>query len=329
MPKKNENKNLTLTAIAKSYSDEAEAWKFMESVCWPNGPVCPHCGSINHAYFLEPESGSRTTKTGKVSYRRLWKCADCRQPFSVLVGSLFEDSKIPLSKWLIAVHEISADKNGISSCELGRKLDITQKSAWFMAHRIREAMTLPALSGKLKGIVEADETYFGGEAKNMHKSKRKEKITGRGTKNKIPVFAIVERGGEVRSQVMTNVTGDNIREVLRANVESSASLMTDTSTVYPKAGKEFALHETVDHSADEYVRGEAYTNTAEGHFSQLKRSIDGTHHHVSEKHLQRYLAEFDFRYSTRKEEDGERTLKMFKRVSGKRLFYKKPVSKKE
>jgi len=325
MPKKNENKNLTLTAIAKSYSDEAEAWKFMESVTWPNGPVCQKCGVIGTAYLL----GDQKTSTGKKSYRRLWKCADCRETFSVLVNTIFEDSKIPLSKWLIAVHEISGDKNGISSCELARKLDITQKSAWFMAHRIREAMTLPPLSDKLKGTVEADETYFGGEAKNMHKSVRKQKITGRGTKNKVPVFAIVERGGEVRSQVMTNVTGDNIREVLKAHVDESASLMTDTSTVYPKAGKEFASHEMVDHSADEYVRGSAYTNTAEGHFSQLKRSIDGTHHHVSEKHLPRYLAEFDFRYSTRKDADGERTLKAIKKTVGKRLYYKMPVEKAE
>src|SRR5436190_1142695 len=159
MPKKNENKNLTLTAIAKSYSDEAEAWKFMESVTWPNGRICPHCGVIGTQYYLEPKEHRKTT-TGKKSYRRVWKCADCRETFSVLVGTIFEDSKIPLSKWLIAVHEISGDKNGISSCELGRKLDITQKSAWFMAHRIREAMTLPPLSDKLKNKVEADETYF-------------------------------------------------------------------------------------------------------------------------------------------------------------------------
>jgi len=322
MPKKIEKKTLTLDKIAKLYSDEEAAYKHFESIRWPNGPICPHCGVIDSAYYLEPKEGHRVTSTGKISYRRLWKCAECREPFSVLVGTIFEGSKIALAKWLLAFHEVCADKNGISSHELGRKLDITQKSAWFMLHRIRYCLARNGNLDKMTGTVEADETYFGGEAKNMHKSVRKEKITGRGAKNKIAVFAVVERGGEVRSQVMKNVNGDNIRDVLKAHVDESANLMTDTSTVYPKAGKEFASHEAVDHSADEYVRGSAYTNTAEGHFSQLKRSIDGTHHHVSEKHLDRYLAEFDYRYSTRKDEDGERTEKTIRRAAGKRLTYK-------
>ena len=324
MPKKIEKKTLTLDKIAKLYSDEEAAYKHFESIRWPNGPICPHCGTIDHAYFLKPKEGERTTKTGKISYRRIWKCAEpkCYKKFSVLVGTIFEDSSIPLAKWLLAFHEVCADKNGISSCELARKLDITQKSAWFMLHRIRYSLARDGKLDKMTGTVEADETYFGGEAKNMHKAKRKAKIQGRGTVGKVAVFAMVERDGEVRSQVMKNVNGDNVTEVLKANVDESAALMTDTSTVYPKAGKEFASHEMVDHSADEYVRGSAYTNTAEGHFSQLKRSIDGTHHHVSEKHLDRYLAEFDFRYSTRKVEDGERTEKTIRRAAGKRLTYK-------
>jgi transposase-like protein len=322
MPKKIETKNLTLISIARNFSNEAEAWEFLEGVRWPDGPICPHCGVVNEAHYIEPTEGNtrKTTQGGK-SYRRVWRCEACREQFSVMVGTIFEDSKVPLSKWLLAIHEISSDKNGVSSCELGRKLDITQKSAWFMGHRIRLAIASVA-PGYLKGIVEADETYFGGKAKNMHKSKRKEKITGRGTVGKVAVFAMVERGGKVRSQVMHNVDSEAVGLVLNANVDPEAALMTDTSTVYPGPGKAFASHETVDHSADEYVRGDVYTNTAEGHFSQLKRSIDGTHHHVSEKHLDRYLAEFDFRYSTRKDADGERTEKTIRKFSGKHITYK-------
>lgn len=329
MPKKNENNTLTISKIAKTLSDEAAAWDFVEKMRWSNGVVCPHCGAIDNAYFLEPQSGERITSTGKKSYRRVWKCGACREQFSVLVGTIFEDSKIPLSKWLLAIHEMCADKNGISSCELARKLDITQKSAWHLGHRIRYAMQRAPLVEKLKGTIEADETYFGGEAKFMHKSKREKKITGRGTVGKVPVFSIVARDGEVRSQTMKNVNGDSVSDVLNTNVDSTATLMTDTSTVYPKAGKEFSAHEVVDHSAGEYVRksknGKAHINTAEGHFSQLKRSIDGTHHHVSEKHLDRYLAEFDFRRNTRKQKDGARTEDSIIRTGGKRLTYRTPI----
>jgi transposase-like protein len=326
MPKKIERKTLTLSAIAKQFSDEEEAYKYVEQIRWANGIVCPHCGSVNKAYYLEPKEGQRKTRMGKKTYRRVWKCAECHEQFSVLVGTIFEDSKIPLSKWLLAINEMCADKNGVSSLGLARKLGITQKSAWFMGHRIRYAMTRAPLSDKLQGTVEADETYFGGKAENMHQSKRERVIQGRGTVGKVPVFSVVERGGEVRSQTMKNVTGKNVEKALNENVDHSATLMTDTSSVYPQLGKEFASHETVDHSAGEYVRGKAHINSAEGHFSQLKRSIDGTHHHVSEKHLDRYLAEFDFRYTTRKEEDGHRTKKTIERIAGKRLTYKMAVS---
>jgi len=159
---------LTLSTIAKQYHDEAEAYKLIESLRWSNGPVCPHCGSINHAYFLTPKAGARKTRTGAASARRVWKCGDCRKQFSVLVGTIFEDSKIPLSKWLLAIHQLCSDKNGTAAHELHRTLGITQKSAWFMAHRIRYAMERDPLAGMLQGTVEVDETYWGGEAKNMH-----------------------------------------------------------------------------------------------------------------------------------------------------------------
>lgn len=316
---------LNLSTLAKQYSDETAAWAYMESIRWPNGPVCPHCGTINHAYYLAPKSGERTTKTGKVSYRRLWKCGDCRQQFSVLVGTIFEDSHIPLSKWLIAYYLICAGKNGVAALELSRILGIAYSSAWFMAHRIRFALSRPDGQDKLGRVVEADETYIGGKAKGKR---------GRGAANKTPVVTLIERDGEARSQVVTNVTGENIKAVLQKHVAPEATLMTDSFPVYNKPGQEFAAHHTVDHGAKEYARTEGegesairvHINTAEGFFSQLKRSIDGTYHHVSEEHLHRYLAEFDYRYNTRKVKDSERTITAIRQAAGKRLMYRNTVA---
>lgn len=312
---------LTLSTLAAHFSDEESAYLLMEATRWPQGPVCPHCGSVNRAYYLAPKSGARTTRTGKTTYRRLWKCADCRQQFSVLVGTIFEDSHIPLSKWLLAIHLLCAGKNGVSALELSRTLGIAYRSAWFMCHRIRYAMARPPLVDKLTGTVEADETYVGGRAHGKR---------GRGAANKTPVFTLVERDGQARSQVMQRVTGENVGEVLRTQVESESTLMTDTFPVYTKPGQEFAEHETVDHGRKEYARTtergkRAHINTAEGFFSQLKRSIDGTHHHVSAKHLHRYLAEFDYRYNTRKVKDGTRTMQTIRQSAGKRLRYREPV----
>lgn len=307
---------LNLSQIAKHFSDEAEAYKVVERLRWPNGPVCPHCGVIGHAYFLEPQSGARKTRTGKETYRRVWKCGACRKQFSVLVGTIFEDSKIPLSKWLLAIHLMCSGKNGVSAHELHRMLGIAYRSAWFMAHRIRYAMERPPLVDKLQGTVEADETYVGGRAHGKR---------GRGAANKVPVVTLVERDGEARSQAMKHVTGENIKEVLQENVEPTARLMTDGYQVYTAAGKEFASHETVNHGAGEYVRGDVHVNKAENYFSQLKRSIDGTYHHVSERHLPRYLSEFDYRYNRRKVSDGERSEEAIRRVAGKRLRYDQPT----
>lgn len=316
---------LTVSAIAQHFSDEEAAYLYLEHTRWPDGPVCPHCGAAGHAYYLAPQSGQRMTRTGKPSYRRLWKCGECRQPFSVLVGTIFEDSHIPISKWLLAFHMVCAGKNGVSALELSRTLGLAYRTAWFMAHRIRYVLARPDgpsldAADKLDGTVEADETYIGGK----HQGKR-----GRGALGKTPVFTLVERSGEARSQVMEHVTSANVREVLTAQADTSAVLMTDTLPVYQQPGQEFAAHETVDHSQDEYARdtphGRAYTNTAEGFFSQLKRSIDGTYHHVSAWHLHRYLAEFDYRYTTRKVKDGERTVKAIRQTAGKRLMYQRPA----
>jgi len=305
--------NLNLSTIAKQYADEESAWLFFESIRWPNGPICPNCGVVGHAYYLEPKAGTRKTSTGKVSYRRLWKCGEGRETFSVLVGSVFEDSKVPLSKWLLAFHMMCAGKNGVAALELQRTLNIAYRSAWFMAHRIRYAMAHESFDKPLEGTVEADETYVGGKAHGKR---------GRGAANKTPVVSLVERGGKVRSRVVTNVNGKNVKEVLQANVSPDATLMTDSYQVYTEPGKMFAAHETVDHGKGEYVRDEAHTNTAEGYFSQLKRSLDGTHHHVSAKHLPRYVGEFDFRYNSREVTDGERTVQAVRKTAGKRLQYR-------
>jgi len=252
---------LNLSMIAKHFSSEEAAYELIESIRWPNGHICPHCGSVDHAYYLTPKNGYRTTRTGRTTYRRVWKCADCREQFSVLVGTIFEDSKIPLSKWLLAIHLLCQGKNGVSAHELHRTLDITYKSAWFMAHRIRYAMEREPLASKLEGIVQADETYIGGKARGKR---------GRGAANKTPVVTLVERDGEARSQVIEHATGKNIKSALEAQVSKEARLMTDELNVYIQPGQAFASHEMVEHGKGEYVRGDVHINTAEGYFSQLK-----------------------------------------------------------
>lgn len=313
---------INLSQIAKNFSDEDAAYQVVERIRWPHGPICPHCGVVGSAHYIAPTDGPRKTRTGKETYRRVWRCEDCKQQFSVLVGTIFEDSKIPLSKWLIAIHMMSAGKNGVSALELQRTLGIAYRSAWFMAHRIRCAMDRPPLSNnpKLKGIIEADETYVGGKEKGKRGRPGKES-------KKTPVVSLIERGGEVRSQTTTDVTGETLGGLLTKHTEPDSRLMTDTFAAYNEPGKAFVSHETVDHSKDEYVRGDVHVNTAEGYFSQLKRSIDGTYHAVSRQHLPRYLAEFDYRYNTRKVPDGERTERAIRQTTGKRLRYREPVAR--
>jgi len=308
--------DLNLSTLAKHFSDVEAAWLLVETLRWPNGEKgCPHCGVIGQHYFLAPKA-RRTTSTGKVSYRRIWKCADCRKQFSVLVGTIFEDSKLPLSKWLLGIYLMCSGKNGVSALELSRQLGITQKSAWHMGHRIRLAMTREPMASKMSGIVEADETYIGGQAR------------GRGQgfiQNKTSVFALVERGGEVRAQVMKRVTRNNIEEAIRDQVDLDATtLMTDRSTLYVPIGRKFAGgHGRVDHGRGEYARdgGHTHSNTVENFFGQLKRSLDGTHHHVGEDHLHRYVDEFSYRYNTRGWTDGQRLMDTVFSTQGRRLTY--------
>jgi len=292
---------------------EDQSREMIEKLRWSDGIICPKCGSDKGAYKLQskPESKNKM-RPG------LYKCKACTQKFTVTMGTIFEDSHIPLKKWLLAIHLMNASKKGISAHQMHRMLDITYKAAWFMAHRIRFAMTEQPL-GQLLGTIEADETYIGGK---MRGGKR-----GRGSENKTPVFALVERGGELRAGKVQNVTGKTLKGIIRNNVTSDSRIMTDNFLAYKGLDKEFAGHETVDHGAKEYVRGDAYTNTLEGWFSLLKRGVNGTFHHVSEQHLDRYVGEFVYRYNNREMPDGERAKKAIRKTEGKRLMYKETKEK--
>lgn len=305
------------------FNDEDAARKHFEALRWPNGPVCPHCGVIGNATELQGKS----TRPG------VYKCKEkeCRKPFSATIGTLYERSHIPLHKWLLATHLLTSSKKGMSAHQLFRMLGFgSYRTAWFMAHRIREGMRelFPEATGPFGGegsIIEADETYIGGKEKNKHKAKR---TTGaNGGVGKEMAFSLVERGGKVRSHHMANVSAKNIGPVLEAQLGEAAAktrLMTDGEGQYRLVAPMFASHGAVNHGVGEYVRGDIHTNTIEGFFSILKRGIIGTYHHVSATHLKRYLAEFDFRYNERMAlgvNDQQRAAKAVSGVVGKRLTY--------
>ena len=305
---------------AKRCNDANAARKHLEAVRWPDGAICPHCGSVGNAHRIK----------GKSARPGLWFCADCRKQFTVTVGTLFERSKIPLHKWLLAVHLLSSSKKGMSAHQLHRMLGVTYKTAWFMAHRIREAMreTNPGPLGGTGKTVEADETVIGGKERNKHKSKRNPKNIG--VVGKEVAFSLVERGGKVRSFHVPAVNAKTLRPILVTQVSRKSFLRTDDAGQYRVIGPEFAGYETVNHGIEEYVRGDAHTNTIEGYFSLLKRGIMGVYHHVSQQHLKRYLGEFDFRYNERmalKVNDEERADKVLAGIGGKRLTYRRPDSR--
>src|ERR1700722_10988451 len=281
-----------MSILSKPYfHDEAKAYAYLEGVLWPSGPVCPHCGSTERIGAM----GGNATRIG------LKKCYACRKQFTVKVGTVYESSHIPLHKWLQATYLMCASKKGISALQIQRTLEITYKSAWFMCHRIREAMrdgNLTPMGGQNK-VVEIDETYVGGKEKNKHASKRLR--AGRGAVGKAPVVSLVERDGRVRSMHLPEVTSKTLAPILKRHINKQTYLMTDDARVYPPITGDFAGHGTVNHGDGEYVRGNFWhTNTVENYFSILKRGIVGTFHHVSQQHLGRYVAEFDFRYNERK-----------------------------
>lgn len=307
------------------FTDADKAREHLESLRWPNGPLCPHCGNADPQRIR--------AMTGKAHRKGVYQCNECREQFTVTVGTVFERSKIPLNKWLLATHLLCASKKGMSAHQLHRMLGVTYKTSWFMCHRIREAMRPDRQSsGPLGGagkIVEADETYFG-------KTEMQPKLRRDGTPyltkgkggpaGKRAVFALVERGGQVRSFHVDNANANTIREALVTNADRESRLFTDESRLYIKVGAEFGEHQTVRHVAKEYVRGVVHTNTIENVFSVFKRGMKGVYQHCAEKHLHRYLSEFDFRYNTRtalKVSDVERRDLALQGIEGKRLTYRR------
>jgi transposase-like protein len=320
-------KRLTITDLADKLRTEADAYKFLEDLRWNGEPVCPHCGSVEQHYFLTPKDGStRKTRTGSESQRRVWKCRSCRKQFSVLTGTIFHGTKVPVRTWVFVVFEMASSKNGVAAKEIERKYGLAPKTAWFMMHRIREAMKREPMAGLLTGRVVVDETYIGGKPSNRHGHKRGH--GGQGKTDKTPVMALVSHEtGEIVTKVVPNVTGGNLAAALRGEVDvERVVLHTDEGAHYKTLPLREGQHFTVNHSAGEYVRGDVSTNQAENFFSQLKRSIDGTHHHVSVPHLDRYLAEFSFRYSYRTESDADRMARLVGQSGGKRLTYRQPTS---
>jgi transposase-like protein len=295
---------------APRFKDENAARKHLESIRWPDGPVCPHCGGTERNSPLN----------GEAHRPGLIFCGDCRSQFTVTVGTVFEDSKIPLHKWVLATHLLCASKKGMSSKQLERMLGVTYKTAWFMSHRIRKAMETQhrePMGGRGK-IVEADETYFGSKYRKASKA--------RGPAHKNAVFALVERDGKARSFHVPNVTANSLKPILFGHVKTESHLMTDSATRFWNVGKQFADHSAVNHSQGEYVRGIAHTNTIENFFGVLKRGLIGTYQHVGGQHLQRYLSEFEFRYNNRQAvgvHDEERANLALKGISGKRLTYRR------
>ena len=310
------------TFAAPHFTNDEDARKMLESILWPEGPVCPHCGVVGHSYA--------TKRAG------VYRCAEsvCRKDFTVTMRTVMERSKIALHKWLQAFHLMSSSKKGISAHQLHRTLQIGYEAAWFMTHRIREAMRdggLAPLGGEGK-VVEADETYFGPVAKDKV---RKVTTSGRpftkagrtGPSNKRAIVSLVERGGNVRSFHVAVADAPSVAAIVNENILRETRLHTDESRLYTRVGVEFANHETVNHSAKEYARGDVTTNSVEGFFSIFKRGMKGNYQHCAEKHLHRYLAEFDFRFNHRTAlgfTDGERTTLAVKNASGKRLTYRQP-----
>lgn len=316
-----ENQELTLMQVMSRFSTEEAAREYFEQIRWPDGkPICPHCGNAGQKriYRLKPNRAKKI-RPG------LYACTECGQQFTVTVGTVCEDSHIPLHKWLVAFYLMCASKTQISALQIQRQLELgSYRTAWFLCHRIRYALKEVMPTEKLDNTVEVDETFVGG------------KVRGRGrryTGNKATVVALVERGGQVRSKVVGRLTKKALAALIKAHVMPSAHLNTDESSLYTETGKIFASHDTVNHSAEEYVRHDkntgrtASTNAVEGFFGNSKRSIDGTHHQVSGKHLPLYLAELDHKYNTREVSDGARTVIGIQKIEGKRLMLRPPVKK--
>jgi transposase-like protein len=319
-----------MSVLDKPYfTDEAAAFAHVEALLWADGRVCPHCGVIGNSYPLKGVRSKASKKNPNgVERHGLYKCGDCRKQFTVRIGTIFEESHLELHLWLQAIHLMTSSKKGISAHQLHRTLECTYKTAWFLAHRIREAMRNGDFSPMGSGgkTVEVDETYIG---KWDAVSAAEVKASRRNGAFKSTVLTLVERGGAARSFHIENASVASVLPILNANLARETALRTDSAALYRgQIGKSFASHETVDHSHHEYGRGEVHTNTVEGFYSIFKRGMRGVYQHCSEKHLHRYLAEFDFRYTNRIAlgvDDEERTVRALAGVKGKRLTYRQPA----
>ncbi len=303
------------------FTDETKAREWLEARVWPNGPVCPHCGAT---------SDDVTKLAGKAHRSGLYQCAACREQFTVTVKTVFERSKIPLSKWLAALFLLTASKKGVSAHQVHRSLGISYKSAWFMMHRLREAMRSGGLMPPMAGegqTVETDETYFGSIDQAEQTVSAKGRRIGIRRPAKRAVLALVERGGRARTFHIAQADQNTVHAIMKANISKETRIHTDESRIYNIAPWHFAKHETIKHTAFEYVRGDVTTNTVEGYFSIFKRGMKGVYQHCNEKHLHRYLAEFDFRYNTRTAlgfNDLMRAEALAGDIKGKRLTYRRP-----
>jgi transposase-like protein len=303
------------TFDAPHFHDEEAAIAFLEGIVWADGIACPKCGNVG--------------ETNKIAGKRpgLRCCKACRKQFTVKMNTVFESSHIPVRVWLQAAYLLAASKKGFSAHQLHRMLGVTYKTAWFMMHRLREAMRvlkIEPMGGEGK-TVEADETFLGGLEKNKHAKDRKHQ--GRGPVGKEAVFSLVERGGKVRSHHVQSVNADTLGEVMSKQLHEATHLMTDDARQYVPLGKEYAAHDVVKHSIGEYVRGDVHSNTVENYFSIFKRGMKGVYQHCSAKHLKRYLAEFDFRYNEREGlgvDDNARVNALLSGIQGKRLTYRWP-----
>jgi transposase-like protein len=320
------DKSGIVAALPAACSEELAAVEFMERQRWGDNAACPHCGATD-VYQMRGRDGKRNT-------RFLWRCRDCAEQFTVRIGTVFEDSRIPLRHWCYGFWAACASKKGVSALQIKRQTGLSYKSALFLMHRIRYAMT-PDRSPRLAGTVEVDETYVGGKPRNMSLAKRRAipfsrrsrglpTPRGRGA-DKPPVVALVERGGRIRTRVIADVSGKTLKRAIRESVRSTATIHTDELSSYRGIGKHFAGgHHTVRHSTNEYVRGDVHVNTAESFFALLKRGLIGTFHAVSRRHLHRYVNEFAFRWNHRKDDDGARTVAAIRGAEGKRLRYREP-----
>lgn len=304
---------------------EHGARKLLEKLRWPHGPACPHCGSIDKATALESsEDTEHALRDG------VWNCRDCRKPFTVTVGTVFEGSHIPLSKWLIGFYLFASAKKSMSALQLQRQLALgSYRTAWHMAHRIRHAMKNDPFPGKLSGVIEADETHVGGKIRRGagstkgSKTKRIQAAQRAWQAKRVPVAVLVTRDGKARAKALDKVTAKNLREFLKENVDTTKStLHTDEHQGYVGVGREFSGgHHAVKHARGEYARGSVHSNTVESFNGLFKRSIQGSWHHISRQHIGRYLDEQCFRWSNRKLADGERAIAALSRVGGVRLYY--------